>query len=131
MNFSKHLFIQLSFGLGLIFCGLNSCESQNKKIKKSPNILFAIADDQSYPHAGVYGFSEINTPGFDYVANSGVLFHNAFVAAPQCSPSRAAILTGKNIWELEITEISNKDANAVSLENYYNVHKAQNSNNLW
>ena len=101
MNFSKHLYIQLSFGLGLIFCGLNSCESQNKKIKKSPNVLFAIADDQSYPHAGVYGFSEINTPGFDHVANSGVLFHNAFVAAPQCSPSRAAILTGKNIWELE------------------------------
>ena len=37
----------------------------------------------------------------------------------------------KKIWELEITEISNKDANAVSLENYYNAHKAQNSNNLW
>ena len=37
----------------------------------------------------------------DYVAKNGVLFNNAFVAAPGCSPSRAAILTGKNIWELE------------------------------
>lgn len=68
---------------------------------KRPNILFAIADDQSYPHAGVYGFGEIQMPGFDQVANNGVLFSNAFVAAPQCSPSRAAILTGKNIWQIE------------------------------
>lgn len=66
-----------------------------------PNILFAIADDQSYPHAGIYGFPEIATPGFDQVAKNGILFSNAFVAAPQCSPSRAAILTGKNIWQLE------------------------------
>ncbi|MDN5217113.1 sulfatase [Fulvivirgaceae bacterium BMA12] len=68
---------------------------------KRPNILFAIADDQSFPHAGAYGFAEIKTPAFDKVAKDGVLFNNAFVAAPQCSPSRAAILTGKNIWQLE------------------------------
>jgi len=80
---------------------LSSCEVPTKNVKKHPNILIAIADDQSYPHTGIYGFAEIQTPGFDYVAKNGVLFHNAFVAAPQCSPSRAAILTGKNIWELE------------------------------
>mgnify|MGYP001215076140 FL=1 len=83
----------------ITFFVLFSC--QNNTTKKSPNILIAIADDQSYPHNGVYGFAEIQTPGFDFVAKNGVLFHNAFVAAPQCSPSRAAILTGKNIWELE------------------------------
>ena len=77
-----------------------SCESREKK-KTPPNILIAIADDQSYPHTGIYGFSQINTPAFDYVAKNGVLFNNAFVAAPGCSPSRAAMLTGKNIWELE------------------------------
>ena len=77
-----------------------SCES-NKKKNNRPNILIAIADDQSYPHTGIYGFSQINTPAFNYVAKNGVLFNNAFVAAPGCSPSRAAMLTGKNIWELE------------------------------
>ena len=77
-----------------------SCESIKKKNNR-PNILIAIADDQSYPHTGIYGFSQINTPAFDYVAKNGVLFNNAFVAAPGCSPSRAAMLTGKNIWELE------------------------------
>ncbi|MCP5535086.1 MAG: sulfatase [Akkermansiaceae bacterium] len=66
-----------------------------------PNILFAIADDQSFLHAGAYGFVNVKTPAFDRVASEGILFGNAFVAAPQCSPSRAAILTGKNIWQLE------------------------------
>jgi uncharacterized sulfatase len=69
--------------------------------KKTPNILFAIADDQSYPHASVYGKSIYKTPVFDSIAQAGVLFKNAFAAAPQCSPSRAALLTGRQIWELE------------------------------
>lgn len=71
------------------------------KAKRRPNILFAIADDQSFPHVSVYGQQIFQTPNFDKVAAKGILFTNAFVAAPQCSPSRAAILTGKNIWQLE------------------------------
>lgn len=66
-----------------------------------PNILFAISDDQSYPHASAYGASGVETPNFDRVARAGVLFHNVFAAAPQCSPNRAAILTGQNIWRLK------------------------------
>jgi len=87
--------------LVFILFPLLACSPPTESKKKTPNILIAIADDQSYPHTGIYGFAETQTPGFDYVAKNGVLFHNAFVAAPQCSPSRAAILTGKNIWELE------------------------------
>ncbi len=66
-----------------------------------PNFLFAISDDQSYPHSSAYGEKVIQTPAFDRVATMGVLFRNAFVAAPQCSPNRAAILTGQGIWRLE------------------------------
>lgn len=66
-----------------------------------PNILFAIADDWSWPHAGAYGLSSIRTPSFDRVAREGCLFTNAFAAAPQCSPNRAACLTGRNIWQIE------------------------------
>jgi arylsulfatase A-like enzyme len=43
----------------------------------------------------------VKTPAFDRVARSGVLFTNAFVSAPSCSPSRAAILTGQWHWRLE------------------------------
>jgi uncharacterized sulfatase len=69
--------------------------------KGRPNILLAISDDQSWPYASAYETIGIETPNFDRLAREGVLFNHAFVAAPQCSPSRAAILTGKNIWQLE------------------------------
>lgn len=76
-------------------------DSKKLKSKKPPNILFAIADDQSFPHNSAYGEPLFHTPAFEQLTKNGVLFTNAFVAAPQCSPSRAAILTGKNIWQLE------------------------------
>lgn len=66
-----------------------------------PNILFAVSDDQSFPHASAYGYAAVSTPGFDRVASSGVLFNNAFSPAPGCSPMRAAFLTGRNIWQIE------------------------------
>lgn len=72
-----------------------------KGTDKRPNILFAIADDWSWPHASIHGAGGINTPTFDRVAREGCLFANAFVVAPQCSPNRAAILTGRGIWQLE------------------------------
>ncbi len=84
---------------GLIVGNFQGAEAAPKKNR--PNILFAIADDQSYPYASAYGTKGICTPAFDEVAQKGILFTNAFVAAPQCSPSRAAILTGKNIWEIK------------------------------
>ena len=64
-----------------------------------PNILIAISDDQSYPHASAYGDPIVRTPGFDRVARNGVLFRNAFTPAPGCSPMRAAFLTGREIWQ--------------------------------
>lgn len=66
-----------------------------------PNILFVISDDQSYPHASVYGTKGIQTPAFDRVAKEGVLFSNAFCASPGCSPCRAALLTGRHTWQIE------------------------------
>ncbi len=66
---------------------------------KPPNILFAISDDQSFPHASIYGSRFVKTPAFDRIASEGVLFNQAFCPAPGCSPSRASILTGRNIWQ--------------------------------
>ncbi len=89
---------------GLMSCSmawLCCCGSVSEAAEKPPNILLAISDDQSYPYASAYGTTDIQTPAFDRVAKSGVLFHNAFCASPGCSPSRAALLTGRNTWELE------------------------------
>ena len=65
-----------------------------------PNILFVIADDWSWPHAGAYGDPVIQTPNFDRVAREGVLFEHAYVSSPSCTPSRASILTGQWFWRL-------------------------------
>jgi len=66
-----------------------------------PNILFCIADDQSFPHAGAYGCPWVKTPSFDRVAKQGVLFTNAFTPNAKCAPSRSCILTGRTSWQLE------------------------------
>ncbi len=68
-------------------------------MKKSPNILFAIADDAS--HFGIYGHKFVNTPVIDSIAKQGIVFNNAFATNPKCAPSRASILTGKLTWQLE------------------------------
>ena len=66
-----------------------------------PNILLAIADDWSWPHASAYGDPTVKTPVFDRVAREGALFTRAFAAAPSCTPSRAALLTGRYPHQLE------------------------------
>lgn len=85
--------------LGAVIGLLNPLAGDTALGADRPNILIAIADDQSYPHTSAYGDPVIKTPAFDRVARSGVLFHNAFTPAPGCSPMRAAFLTGREIWQ--------------------------------
>lgn len=77
------------------------CGSPDIPTHKKPNILFAIADDASFPHMGAYGTSWVNTPAFDRIASQGILFTNAYTPNAKCSPSRSIILTGRNSWQLE------------------------------
>ncbi|MGD9647182.1 MAG: sulfatase [Pirellulales bacterium] len=65
-----------------------------------PNIVFCIADDWGWPHAGAYGDAAVKTPTFDGLARDGVLFTEAFVSSPSCTPSRGAIITGQQFWRL-------------------------------
>ena len=83
----------------IVFVGCN--DSKKKEIsKKRPNILILMTDNHSSNHVGAYGDHVIKTPNIDAVAKNGVLFDNAFCAAPSCSPARAAMLTGQDIWRL-------------------------------
>lgn len=66
-----------------------------------PNVVVVIADDWSFPHAGVYGDPVVKTPHFDRVAREGVLFTRSYCASPSCTPSRGAILTGQAVHRLE------------------------------
>ena len=61
-----------------------------------PNILLILSDDHSVPFLGPYGDKVIQTPNLDRFAAQGMRFDRAFTAAPQCVPSRTAILTGRS-----------------------------------
>ncbi|MBX2852142.1 MAG: sulfatase [Phycisphaeraceae bacterium] len=65
-----------------------------------PNILFCMADDWGWPHAGAYGDKTISTPNFDRLAHEGILFQQAYAPSPSCTPCRNSLITGKHIWEL-------------------------------
>lgn len=61
----------------------------------APNILVLIADDAGWKDFGCYGNRGIATPAIDRLAEEGLLCEKAFLTAPQCSPSRISVLTGR------------------------------------
>jgi arylsulfatase A-like enzyme len=87
-------------GLAL-FVALPLSPAGGQESVAKPNILVFMADDWSHPHAGAYGDQVVRTPTFDRIAREGVLFRNAFVASPSCTPSRASVLTGRPVHQLE------------------------------
>lgn len=104
-DFGRREFLK-AMGSGIAAIALPSCAGAAQRIgvkasKNRPNILFCIADDWSWPYASIAGAKVIKTPAFDRVARQGVLFENAFVSAPSCTPSRGAIVTGQWHWRLE------------------------------
>ncbi len=68
--------------------------------EKRPNILVIMFDDAGLDMSA-YGSSYVNTPGFDLVAKEGILFNKAYTPNAKCAPSRAAIITGRNSWQLD------------------------------
>jgi arylsulfatase A-like enzyme len=66
----------------------------NHLAKDAPNVLIILIDDVGYGQASTYG-GEINTPNLTRIAQSGISY-NAFHNTSICSPTRAALLTGRN-----------------------------------
>lgn len=82
--------------LGLIpLVQLNSpCFAKEQNVEK-PNIIIILADDLGYGDLGCYGHPTIRTPNIDRMASQGMRFTQFYVGANICSPSRAALLTGR------------------------------------
>jgi len=80
------LLLIISSGIFLIW--------KNKTSIKRPNIIFIYADDLGWKDAGFMGSKFYDTPSLDALAASGRFFTNAYANAPNCAPSRAALLTG-------------------------------------
>lgn len=86
---------------------LVSCQSSKKKpeIKEKPNILFLFTDDQRFNTIHALGNEEIITPNLDNLVQNGTTFENAYIMGSYSGavsmPSRAMLLTGRNLNSLE------------------------------
>ncbi|MGA1771738.1 MAG: sulfatase [Flavobacteriaceae bacterium] len=69
--------------------------TQNLYSQKKPNVIVILTDDQGTVDLNVYGAKDLYTPNMDRIAKEGTMFTQFYAGAPVCSPSRAALLTGK------------------------------------
>ena len=90
------LFLQLF--LALVFLGIRAgtatAEPATKPAER-PNVVVIFCDDLGYGDLGVYGHPTIRTPNIDRMAAEGMRFTDFYTAAAVCTPSRAALLTGR------------------------------------
>ena len=63
--------------------------------ERKPNIIFILADDMGYGDLACYGHPSIATPNLDHMASEGMKFTEFYVGASVCTPSRAALMTGR------------------------------------
>ena len=86
--------------LAILSCSflISACErtSQSTVVKTiRPNVIIITADDLGYGDLGSYGHPNIRTPHLDRMASEGLRWTSFYAQAPVCSPSRAALLTGR------------------------------------
>ena len=81
-----------SFILFAAFFLIVSCQKQKDQ---TPNVIVILLDDLGYADVGFNGAEDILTPYIDELAEQSIVFDNAYVSYPVCSPSRAGLLTGR------------------------------------
>ncbi len=86
-----YYFVLVVFGFSYIPFASNA----QTNVSKSPNILLIFTDDQGYHDVSFYGTKDLRTPNIDQIAASGMRFDNFYANCPVCSPTRAALLTGR------------------------------------
>src|SRR5262245_35903816 len=88
--------------LGLVALGW--CAAANAAPPERPNVVFLLIDDLGRNDLGCYGSTFHRTPHLDRLAREAAKFTDAYAACPACSPTRAAILTGKYPARLNLTD---------------------------
>jgi arylsulfatase A len=77
----------------LLFLPATDIEAANRSRK--PNIVFILMDDMGWRDVGFVGNSFVETPNIDRLARQGLVFTQSYAAAPNCSPTRACLMTGQ------------------------------------
>ncbi|NQZ95692.1 MAG: sulfatase-like hydrolase/transferase, partial [Myxococcales bacterium] len=95
MKFSRaRPLLQLGFLAGILVPALSPIlHAATETVQAHPNILFILTDDMG-TQLGTHGDIRATTPRIDQLATEGVRFDRAYAAAPLCTPSRGALLTG-------------------------------------
>src|ERR1035437_5448643 len=91
MNMSKHHSNLLLAGMMALLANAPAAVPA----EKLPNMVIILADDLGYGDLTCYGHPSIRTPNLDRMASQGMRFTDFYVAACVCTPSRAALLTGR------------------------------------
>lgn len=76
-------------------CASASLDAPGAPATPPPDIIVIFVDDLGYADLSCQGSTEILTPNIDRIAANGIRFTDGYVTAPQCSPSRAGIMTGR------------------------------------
>ncbi len=84
-------FLTAMFALFLLSPGVSNAESN---VPRRPNVILVLADDVGYADLGCYG-GAAKTPNLDRLAENGLRFTDFHSNGPMCSPTRAALLTGR------------------------------------
>ncbi|MBL8205524.1 MAG: sulfatase [Blastocatellia bacterium] len=90
--------------LVLFFVALPIVCAQSRNATRPPNIVLVLIDDYGWADTGCYGSTYHRTPNIDALAARGMRFTDAYAAAPVCSPTRAALMTGKHPARLHLTD---------------------------
>lgn len=93
MKDNHYRYGHLRFIILILLC--LSVTIQHSSAQEKPNIIFVLTDDMAYADLSCYGNPVIETPFLDKMASRGVKALNYAVVSPTCSPSRAALLTGR------------------------------------
>jgi arylsulfatase A len=91
------------------FCLLLCIANSSLAGGRPPNIVFILADDLGWAELGCYGNTFNETPNLDKLAKQGMRFPQAYAAAPVCSPTRVALLTGQFPARVGITDYLRPD----------------------
>lgn len=95
-NMREMKFNNTLIGILLLIFGVSlTAISSDKPNKKKPNVIVILTDDQGSLDLNCYGSKDLHTPNMDRLAEEGTRFTQFYSAASVCSPSRAALLTGK------------------------------------
>jgi len=88
-------YVGLLLVLLLSACQSNSADKETSTPSPKPNFILLFVDDLGYGDLSTYGHPSIHTPNLDKLAAEGQKWTDFYVASPVCSPSRGALLTGR------------------------------------